>query len=250
MRSSVASGRAVRVERSSQNSIFYFHFSFMLFLFWKETPQTHTLASLNPLWHPSLSCYFSYSLKKKSFLSPCPLSSFSQTTDGRGITSQTIYIISRSTTDPSYYVSLSLTLVCPYFDSVGHDGPLFFWGGRMSAALFFNDLFIDDLFWQYAISDKEEDDDGVTMETMNINSVSVVMDDSSTTFSVTQQQDNQLLLVSNRQSRDIIDSSNQHQPMKMVDPIEVFKQTVRVISFPISVHIFSCCFRPVITRAT
>ena len=128
MRSSVASGRAVRVERSSQNSIFFFHFSFMLFLFWKETPQTHTLASLNPLWHPSLSCYFSYSLKKKSFLSPCPLSSFSQTTDGRGITSQTIYIISRSTTDPSYYVSLSLTLVCPYFDSVGHDGPLFFWG--------------------------------------------------------------------------------------------------------------------------
>nr|CAH0111514.1 unnamed protein product [Daphnia galeata] len=68
------------------------------------------------------------------------------------------------------------------------------------------------------------------METMNINSVSVVMDDSSTTFSVTQQQDNQLLLVSNRQSRDIIDSSNQHQPMKMVDPIEVFKQTGKVVT--------------------
>ena len=117
----------------------------------------------------------------------------------------------------------------------------------MSAALFFNYLFIDDLFLQYAISDKG-DDDGVTMETMNINSVSVVMDDSSTTFSVTQQQDNQLLLVSNRQSRDIIDSSNQHQPMKMVDPIEVFKQTVGDIPFP-SLSIFSRVVFALLSRA-
>ena len=141
MRSSVASGRAVRVERSSQNSIFFFfHFFFMLFLFWKETPQSHTLASLHPLWHPSLSCYFSYSLKKKSFLSPCPLSSFSQTTGGRGITSQTIYIISRSTTDPSYYVSLSLTLVgyVLILIRLAMTGPYFFFGEVECLPLFFS----------------------------------------------------------------------------------------------------------------
>jgi hypothetical protein len=69
------------------------------------------------------------------------------------------------------------------------------------------------------------------METMqNINSVSVVMDDSSTRVSVTQQE-NQLLLVTNGQSRDIIGSLNQHPPMKMPDPLEVFKQTVNIIFF-------------------
>lgn len=69
------------------------------------------------------------------------------------------------------------------------------------------------------------------METMqNINSVSVVVDDSSTRVSVTQQ-DNQLLLVTNGQSRDIIGSLNQHPPMKMPDPLEVFKQTVNIIFF-------------------
>jgi hypothetical protein len=96
------------------------------------------------------------------------------------------------------------------------------------------------------------------METMqNINSVSVVMDDSSTRVSVTQQ-DNQLLLVTNGQSRDIIGSLNQHPPMKMPDPLEVFKQTVNIIfcfkfiSPLVSLSIFSssCLRPPVITRAT
>jgi hypothetical protein len=99
------------------------------------------------------------------------------------------------------------------------------------------------------------------METMqNINSVSVVMDDSSTRVSVTQQ-DNQLLLVTNGQSRDIIGSLNQHPPMKMPDPLEVFKQTVNFIFFfllfkfispLVSLSIFSssCLRPPVITRAT
>jgi hypothetical protein len=98
------------------------------------------------------------------------------------------------------------------------------------------------------------------METMqNINSVSVVMDDSSTRVSVTQQE-NQLLLVTNGQSRDIIGSLNQHPPMKMPDPLEVFKQTVNIIFFfvfkfispLVSLSIFSssCLRPPVITRAT
>lgn len=95
MRSSVASGRAVRVERSSQNTIppsfFFFLFLVSLHFYFERitTPHTHFRFVKSPL-AVVLSLVISLISIEEEEEFPRPLSFFGQTTGGRGIAAQTI----------------------------------------------------------------------------------------------------------------------------------------------------------------
>lgn len=78
------------------------------------------------------------------------------------------------------------------------------------------------------------------METMNVNSVSILMAESSTT--VSSHQENQVAL--NGQHINL----KEQLPLKMPDPLEVYAQTVSAsFTFP-SIFLSCLVFAPLITR--